>query len=483
LTRSAEHLILLSADGWVAENGTRERAIQSVTPRGDVIGGPAVRAGRSLDLAGATIKARYRIDALASVSRDVVVYTAEDVRYGRPITLKVLREEVADDTDFVAAVRAQASTLAMFAHLHRGVARVYECDVTDSGELFVAVERTRGVTLREMLDARGALDPALALRVATRIGEALEALHHNRIIHGQLTPDAVVMVPTAGGTEDVRLVGVELTAAYRTPMGLRLCDAVDLAYRAPEQTERGETTEAADVYALGVLLREMLTPRGARQTTGASAAMPVTPPAIERIIATALDARSELRYPDISVMLNDMWGAHTVLVERESRPRFTGRQAHSHRRRRPRRAHSALRIATAVVMAGVFAAVVWVATDRIVSRSRAATAPDNAPVTVDSSATPPPLRPPPTEPASAPSSERAAGARTPTVEKPAAPVVKQPPTPAVERKERVPIPVASEPPRRAVEAPASAERPTTTPPRGAETEDGSSAIDWLFKNR
>jgi hypothetical protein len=476
-------LILLSAERVVAENGTHEGAIQSVTPRGDVIGGAAVRAGRSLDLAGSTIKARYRIDALASVSRDVVVYTAEDVRYSRPITLKVLREEVADDTDFVAAVRAQASTLAMFAHLHRGVARVYECDVTDSGELFVAVERTRGVTLREMLDARGALDPALALRVATRIGEALEALHHNRIIHGQLAPDVVVMVPTAGGTEDVRLVGVELTAAYRTPMGLRLRDAAHLAYRAPEQTARGETTEAADVYALGVLLREMLTADGARETTGASTAMPATPPAIERIIATALDSRPELRYPDISVMLNDMWGAHTMLAERESRPRFTGRQAHSHRRRRPRRARSALRIATAVVMAGALAAVVWVATDRIVSRSRAGTAPADAPVAVEPSATLPPLRPPPTEPASAPSSESAAGAQTPTVEKPATPVVRQGPTPAIERKERVPTSVASEPPRRAVEAQAPAERPTTTQPRGVETEDGSSAIDWLLKNR
>ena len=54
--------------------------------------------------------------------------------------------------------------------------------------------------------------------------------------------------------ERIRLVGVELTAAYRTPIGLGLCDAFSLAYRAPEQIERGETTEATDVYALGMLL-------------------------------------------------------------------------------------------------------------------------------------------------------------------------------------------------------------------------------------
>jgi hypothetical protein len=464
---------------------------------------------RSLALAGSTIKARYRVNNLSSVSRELAVYSAEDVRYGRPVLVKVLREEVAADADFVAAVRDRASTLAMFAHLHRGVARVYECDATDTGEPFVAVERTTGVTLREILNARAPLDPPLALRIATRVGEALEALHHNHIVHGELTPDAVVMVPTAGGTEHVTLVGVELTAAYRTPIGARVRDASHLAYRAPEQDE----------HALGVLLREMVTADG---TAAGRTAPPMLPPTIDRIIVTALEPRPELRYADISVMINDMWGAHTMLAEPELRVRSAKLQPSGHRRRRRGRLRSPLRIATGVVMAALLGGVVWVATDRIVARSRAAvSAPAPAPVAVEPAATPPAagpvaselaVAPPaatatgekatgeknaapasvtvPPAPPKRPATERPVGAAKPTVaERPATPrpapdrpAVTERPTPAierspVERSERAAAPVDR--PRRSAESSTPAERPS---PR-TDAEDGSGAIDWLLQNR
>src|SRR5512132_2951454 len=82
---------------------------------------------RSLGLAGSILKGRYLVKALSSVRRDVVVYRAEDAHSGRPITLEVLRDELAGDAEFVTAVREQAWTLATSAHAHRGVARVYDC--------------------------------------------------------------------------------------------------------------------------------------------------------------------------------------------------------------------------------------------------------------------------------------------------------------------------------------------------------------------
>src|SRR5438874_8934770 len=119
---------------------------------------------RSLRLAGSIIKERYRVQALSSVRRDVVVYQTEDLRSARPMALEVLRDALADDAEFVAAVREQAWTLLNSAHVHRGVARVYDCGTTETGALFVVRERTEGSTLRERLDARGALEPATALR-------------------------------------------------------------------------------------------------------------------------------------------------------------------------------------------------------------------------------------------------------------------------------------------------------------------------------
>jgi serine/threonine protein kinase len=451
---------------------------------------------RSLGLAGSVIKGRYKIIAVSSVSRDVVVYTAEDVRYGRPIALKVLRDEFAGDSRFVAAVRDQAGTLAMFAHVLRGVARVYECDATDTGELFVALERTEGITVREVLDACGALAPSTALRVAIRVGEALEALHHHQIVHGQLGLDSVLMTTDSDdGVERIKLVGVELTAAYRTPIGLGLRDTLPPAYRAPEQIERGETTEATDVYALGMLLRELLTAARAGETTGALPAPPL-PPAIERIMTTALDAQPERRYPDISVMVNDMWGATTGLAGPEPRARSLKPPADPHRRERRRRPHFTPRTIAIVVTAGIIAVGVWVAAfDRIVSRLRGPVTPSAVTVVPgDRDATPPPV------PLGAPSSASATPQETSTppesraveeastVEGPAAVGTKPLVAPVIVR-EPVTAPAAGRSSGPAVEsrpppAPrAQAERPPRRDRADTDVGDGSAAIDWLLQNR
>jgi serine/threonine-protein kinase len=390
---------------------------------------------RSLSLAGSIIKGRYRVNAASSVSRDVVVYAAEELRHGRPIALKVLRDELADDAEFVAAVREQATTLAMSAHAHRGLPRVYECGATDTGELFIALERTRGATLREVLDARGALGPYTALRIASQVGEALETLHHNRILHGQLGPESVLLVKDDDGMEHVTLTGVELTAAYRTTVGRRRREASPQAYLAPEQVERGETTETTDQYALGMLLRELL--------TAASTAPPPLPPEIERIITTATDARPEHRFPDISVMVNDMWAAQTALAEAAPHPRPVRMRAGTHRRQRRRQPQVALRIASALAAAGVIAVVAWfMLSGGLGSRVRALlAAPAVTAVPVGQDA-------PLAHPAAAPR-----------------------PSPVVERQEQGAPPGVESRPQRPAESTTPGER------------DGSGAIDWLLKTR
>jgi Protein kinase domain len=408
----------------------------------------------SLSLVGTVIKSRYRVNAVSSVSREAVVYGAEDLHHGRSIALKVLRDEFARDGEFVAAVRERARALASSAHVLRGVQRVYECGVTETGQLFVALEWVEGATLREVLEAGGALAAPTALRVAIRVGEALEALHHNRLVHGQLGPDSVIMV--ADG-ERIRLSGAELAAAYRTPIGLRLRDAFSQSYRAPEQIERGEATEATDVYALGMLLRQLLTEGKADQVAGAVAAMPPLSPGIQRIIATALDPRPAHRFPDISVMVNDIWGVTAVVTEPPSRPRAAKARGNPRRRVRRRRGLFALRMTAAVVVAtGITVGIVWVAgIDQIVAQlySRVTPAAVTA-VPVERSLLPPSSV---VSPASA--------TREPTSTPPQSSAVDDRPTPEPG------APVAVRPPSSVV-SPASATRePTSTPPQSSAVDD------------
>ena len=473
-------------------------------------------------LAGSVIKSRYRVNTVSSVDRDVVVFSAEDTRHDRPIALKVLRGEFARDAEFVAAVRAQSRTLARSAHVLRGVQRVYESGDTETGQLFVALEWVDGATLRDVLDAGGALAAPTALRVAIRIGEALEALHQNGLVHGRLGPDSVVMVKDG---ERIRVIGAELAAAYRTPLGRRVHDPFPLSSPAPEQAEGGEATEATDVYALGMLLRQLLTAGKGDQTAGAGAA-PLSP-TIQRIIATALEPRPERRYPDISVMVNDIWGAAAIVTERESRGRPVKAWRNPRRRVRRRRGRFALQLAAVAAVAGVAAAMVWVAgLDRIATQlySRvmppvvtglrvergvlppSEVTPSTAPrelmappesgvaedksrverrasvVVPESRAVPPPAVAPQVAPSAiAPST---IDGRPRAIVESAAPVAPRAPVRSRTQAEHrpsteLPAPVKSS-------GPIERQEPTGQPPRlerGADTGDGSAAIDWLLKDR
>ena len=280
-----------------------------------------------MGLAASVVAERYRLGAVMAVSRDVVVYAADDSTADRQVALAILRDEVAADADFVAAVWEQSRKLASPACAHRAIARVYDTGVTDAGVLFVAGERVVGRTLRDVLEARGPLDPYNALRIAIQVGEALEVLHHRGIIHGELRPESVVLVRGEGVSEQAKLVGVELTTAHRTAIGVRRRDASVLSYLAPEQTERAQTTEAADVHALGRLLRELLTAEPSRENRSPRVYTAVVPATIENIIASALQERPEERYPDVTVMLNDMWGAQSEFEAPKPRPRAAQRPA------------------------------------------------------------------------------------------------------------------------------------------------------------
>ena len=254
---------------------------------------PAVRPDDAIGSAPELIKARYRIvDTLAQTAA-AIVYAADDLEQDRRVTLTVLHGEAAADEQFTGAVRQQVQRLAKAEVVHPAVARVYGCDTTDTGALFVVSEPVAGRPLRSVLEQRGALDLRSTLRLVNQIGEALETLHPNGVVHGELRPETVFVTTTDGGIDAVKLPGLELVTAHRTATGQHFLDPSATAYLAPEQVERGETTEASDVHALGLLLRELVT----GERPGATGPRPETagdlPPAIRRIVLPFPDPRAE----------------------------------------------------------------------------------------------------------------------------------------------------------------------------------------------
>lgn len=433
---------------------------------------------RSLVPTPSIINGRYRVVGTLPSTPEAVIYAAEDLFVGgREVVLEVLRGDVAVDAEFVAAIREQAGRLAGPECAHRGIARLYGCDTTEDGAPFLVVEAARGRRLQDVLDT-GALDSYSAVLIASQVGEALEVLHRHGMVHGELTPESVIVVSSDDGKETVKLIGVEFTAAHRTALGLRLRGAASRSpYLAPEQTAGGETTHASDIYALGRLLRELLTgtKRGeAEPTLGESR---IVPPPMERIIAKASEARPAARYRTVGAMITDMWRAENEIDDRTLRdggPELPVSQA-------PR-----VRLAmVAAIIAIVIVTAVWMALgDRLTARHRART---SAPVTTPAPvversaapgvpASPPPAATAPIEAASVPSVPAAAPTETR--------MTKETPT-VSEGRPRPSSPPARQAPRRSTDAIASersGERSRTEQPQRGE-DDGSAIVDWLFKNR
>ena len=207
---------------------------------------------------------RYRIERHLGSGAMGDVYRAWDQQLERSVALKFLRPAAAAaDPSTVARFRAEARAAARLEHSN--VATVYDTGQTDEGQLFIAMAYYPGETLRDRI-ARAPLALGDALRIAAQVASALAAAHAAGIVHRDVKP-ANVLFDAEG-------------AARLADFGIAklLSDSDDLtrdarvgtpAYMSPEQANGDAVDPSADLWALGVMLHEMLT--GHRPPAGASA--------------------------------------------------------------------------------------------------------------------------------------------------------------------------------------------------------------------
>ena len=226
----------------------------------------------------------YRIVGQLGAGAMGVVYQAEDVRLGRLVALKVLRPDVAPGT--AAHARFLQEARAASALDHPNICTVYESGETDQGEAFLAMAHCAGESLEARL-AREPLTIADALDIAAQITEGLAEAHAHAIVHRDIKP-ANILITQSGRVKivDFGLALLSEGSAVTTGAGVALGT---LAYMSPEQA-RGEIADGrADLWALGVVLYEMLA--GRRPFTGESAAAALyailnsAPPPLDRLRA------------------------------------------------------------------------------------------------------------------------------------------------------------------------------------------------------
>src|ERR671928_489685 len=203
---------------------------------------------------GRLVDGRYAVEARIARGGMATVYLALDRRLEREVALKVMHPHLADDPQFTARFIREARAAARLPH--PGVVAVFD-QGEDHGLLYLAMEHLVGRTLREVLDEFGVLTPGEALDVLEPVLDALAAAHAAGIVHRDVKPENVLL--TDDGRVKVADFGLARAASsVASTSGVLMGTA---AYLAPELIAHGVADARADVYAVGMMLFEMLTGR------------------------------------------------------------------------------------------------------------------------------------------------------------------------------------------------------------------------------
>ena len=197
---------------------------------------------------------RYQITGLIASGGMGEVFQAHDRVLDRTVALKVLHAGLGSDQDFVEKFRKEATIAGRLSHPN--IVQVYDWGRADDGSAFMAMELVEGQNLREVLTTNGRLRPAVAARIAGQVCAALETARKAGLVHRDIKPENILL--TADGQVKVADFGLSRTMAESraTQAGALFGTA---HYLAPEQVEGKGSDHRADLYALGVVLYEMLT--------------------------------------------------------------------------------------------------------------------------------------------------------------------------------------------------------------------------------
>ncbi len=262
------------------------------------------------------------------------VYLAEHPTIGKRVALKVLHGEFAMRADVVTRFFHEAKAVNDIQHPNI-------VDIIDFGEVpagvltrerlvYFIMEFLGGTSLTEVIRSEAPLAPERALAIALQIADALSASHRCGIVHRDLKPDNVMLVQRGREREFVKLLdfgiakltGDQGGSQHRTRAGTVMGTPF---YMSPEQCEgRGNVDHRTDVYALGIVLYEMLAGRVpfagdgfgevlVQHMTQPPPPFPVAvPPAIEQLVARALAKHPEARFASMDEMMQAM-GASPAL--------------------------------------------------------------------------------------------------------------------------------------------------------------------------
>ncbi|WP_104524438.1 serine/threonine-protein kinase [Blastococcus atacamensis] len=258
---------------------------------------------------------RYALDQLIATGGMGEVWRGRDVRLNRPVAVKVLRSEYADDPGFVARFRAEATHAAALSHPNIAAVHDYgETEVEATGEriAYLVMELVDGAPLSTRFGDDGPMDTTTALSVLRQSAAALAEAHRAGVVHRDVKP-ANILIDSAG---QVKLTdfGIAWSAAS-VPLTQTGQVIGTPQYMSPEQAVGESPRPASDVYALGLVGYESLTGHAAfegdnpvalalKQVQEEPEPLPAeVPEEVRTLIDGALTKDPDARFPDADAFL------------------------------------------------------------------------------------------------------------------------------------------------------------------------------------
>jgi len=210
------------------------------------------------DLTGELIDNRYLLQRQIASGGMATIYAGLDTRLDRPVAVKIMHAHLANDEAFVSRFIKEAKATAALSHPN--IVSIQDQGWNEGGPpaVFLVMELVEGSTLRDYLNENGSLTVEQTLQLITPVLSALSAAHRIGIIHRDIKPENILI------SKDGRIKVADFGLARNIAMGQTMTAESSVvlgsvSYLSPEQVQRGVADARSDIYAIGIVLFEMLT--------------------------------------------------------------------------------------------------------------------------------------------------------------------------------------------------------------------------------
>ena len=209
------------------------------------------------DLTGELIDNRYLLQRILASGGMATIYAGLDTRLDRPVAVKIMHPHLANDEAFVSRFIKEAKATAALSHPN--IVSIQDQGWNEGGApaVFIVMELVEGSTLRDFLNEQGALSIDQLFQFLNPVVSALSAAHRIGIIHRDIKPENILIAKDGRvkvadfGLAAGSIIGQTLTAESSVVLG-------SVSYLSPEQVQRGIADARSDIYALGIVMFEML---------------------------------------------------------------------------------------------------------------------------------------------------------------------------------------------------------------------------------